>query len=414
MRRMVSRTPSGLAVEARAFELPGRLLVIGVGKASVAMTAAAIDILGPAITEGIVVVPHGYPSAGLGDRRFSVLHSGHPVPDEHGVRAADAVAAAAAGLGEQDRCLFLISGGASALLPCPVPPLGLDDLVETTSLLLKSGASIQELNTVRKHLGRISGGRLAQSCSGGIITLAVSDVVGDELSVVGSGPTVPDPSTFLEARQVLQRRGLTDRVPAAVNALVEAGVDGRIPETPKSLPPRHAAFIVASSALAVGAAAAEARSCGYPPVVLTTALAGEAREAGRSLASAGVQSRRSGRPAPPPVCLIAAGETTVTVRGNGVGGRNQEIALSAALSLRGEPGILLASFATDGKEGNSEAAGAFASSSTIEAGSRAGMDAEDCLARNDSSAFLAAAGELIVTGPTGTNVNDLTLILVDR
>jgi glycerate 2-kinase len=212
---------------------------------------------------------------------------------------------------------------------------------------------------------------------------------------------------------VLARYRLGDRVPWAVQALIEAGEAGRAPETPKNLPPRHAAFIVASSRLAVSAASAEAAACGYPPVVLTTELTGEAREAGRLMAVAGVQSRRTGRPASPPACLISAGETTVTVRGPGIGGRNQEIALSAALVLRGEPGILLTSFATDGKEGNSEAAGACASEETIPAGSRAGLDAESCLLGNDSHAFLQAAGELIVTGPTGANVNDLTFVLVD-
>lgn len=414
VKRALVRSPSGFAVEGRTFDLPGRLAVISVGKASVAMTAAAVQVLGPAITEGLVVVPHGYPESGRADPRFSVLHSGHPVPDPHGLQAADAVAEMVGGLGTRDRCLFMVSGGASALLPCPVAPLGLEDLVQATSLLLKSGASIQELNTVRRHLGRISGGRLAQSCAGTIVTLAVSDVVGDDLSVVGSGPTVADPSTWLQAREVLERYRLGRRVSRAVRELIEAGAAGRVPETPKRLPPRHAAFIVASSRLAVSAASAEAGACGYAPMVLTTELTGEAREAGRSLAAAGLQSRRIGRPASPPACLLAAGETTVTVHGSGIGGRNQEIALSAALVLRGETGILLTSFATDGKEGNSDAAGACASGETIEAGSRAGLDAEDCLRRNDSHAFLEAAGELIATGPTGTNVNDVTFVLVDR
>jgi len=385
-----------------------------VGKASVAMTRAALDVLGPAITESLVVVPHGYPAEGLERPGLRVLHAGHPVPDGSGIRAAEAVAEAAWSLREHDRCLFLLSGGASALLPSPAAPLSLQDLVQTTRLLLASGASIQELNTVRKHLGRISGGRLAEGCAGAIVTLALSDVVGDDLSVIGSGPAVADDSTFAKAHEVLRHYALMDRVPAAVSTRIREGETGGIPETPKRLPPRHAAFIVASSSVAVEAAAREARLCGYPPVVITSALTGEARAAGRSLAQAGLEARRSGSPAVPPVCLIAAGETTVTIRGDGTGGRNQEIALSAALALRGEPGILLCSFATDGKEGNSDAAGACASGSTLEAGRRAGLDAEDCLSRNDSHAFLQAAGELIVTGPTGTNVNDLTLVLVDR
>jgi len=413
VRRVLSAAPGGFEVNGRRFLVRGRLVLVAVGKASLAMSRAAVEILGPALASGLVVIPHGYPADGLQGTGLRVLHTGHPVPDLAGVRAAEAVASAAAGLQEPDCLLFLVSGGASALLPSPAPPLTLEDLVQTTRLLLASGASIQELNTVRKHLGRIGGGQLAQSCAGSVVTLAISDVVGDDLSVIGSGPTVSDPSTFGQAQEILERRGLSARVPAAAASRIRDGAAGRVPETPKGLPGRHAAFIVSSSSFAVAAAEREARLRGYPPVVLTTALTGEAREAGRSLALEGLAVRRAGRPVAPPACLIAAGETTVTVTGSGTGGRNQEIALAAARELENEPGILLCSFATDGKEGNSDAAGACASGQTVEAGRRAGLDPEECLARNDSNAFLRAAGELIVTGPTGTNVNDLTLVLVD-
>ena len=413
VRGVLSAAPGGFEVNGQRFPVRGRLVLVAVGKASLSMSRAAVEILGPTLASGLVVAPHGYPAGGMGDSRLRVLLSGHPLPDEAGVRAADAVAAEVARLEAPDCCLFLVSGGASALLPSPAPPLTLEDLVQTTRLLLASGASIQELNTVRKHLGRISGGQLAQTCAGTVVTLAISDVVGDDLSVIGSGPTVSDPSTFGQAQEILERREIARHVPAAALARIREGAAGRVPETPKSLPERHAAFIVSSSALATAAAEQEARLCGYPPVVLTTALTGEAREAGRSLALAGLEARRTCRPAAPPVCLIAAGETTVTVRGSGTGGRNQEIALAAARALEGEPGILLCSFATDGKEGNSDAAGACATGQTVEAGRRAGLDPRDCLERNDSHAFLEAAGELIVTGPTGTNVNDLTLVLVD-
>jgi glycerate-2-kinase len=413
MKRALVRTPGGFTLEGREFSVRGRLAVVAVGKASAAMAVAASDILGPLVTEGCVIIPHGY-STGHLPPVMQVFSSGHPVPDEKGLAAAHHAAVLAAGLGEKDTCLFLVSGGSSSLLPDPLPGVSLQDLVETTTLLLKCGAGIRELNAVRKHLSAIAGGRLAASCDGAVVTCAVSDVVGDDISVVGSGPTVPDPSTFSDALAVLARYELIGRVPGSVRAALEHGRAGLIDETPKALPDRHAAFVIASSAQAVDAASVQARKSGFAPFVLTTTMSGEARDAGRLLASAALEARRFGRPAPAPACIIAAGETTVTVRGPGTGGRNQEIALAAALLLRDERGILLTSFATDGKEGNSDAAGAYASAATIAAGERAGLDAGSCLARNDANAFLAAAGDLIVTGPTGTNVNDISFVLVEK
>jgi glycerate-2-kinase len=414
VKRVLERTARGFTVQGHELVTEGRLVVIAVGKASLAMAAAALDVLGPVVSEGLVVLPHGYPHDALRGSGIRILQAGHPVPDEQGQEAARQVAAIVEGMNERDVCLFLISGGSSSLLPDPLPGVSLQDLVETTSLLLKCGAEIRELNAVRKHLSGIAGGRLAGACRGTVVTLAISDVVGDDLSVVGSGPTVPDQSTFSDALGVLARYDLSARVSAVIRKALEKGKAGLIEETPKSLPNRHSAVIVASSALAVDAAAAEARACGFAPLVLTSAMTGEAREAGTFMAAAALESRHHGRPVPTPACILAAGETTVTVRGGGTGGRNQEIALAAALRLRNEPGILLTSFATDGKEGNSEAAGAYASNATAAAGERAGFDARSCLARNDSHAFLAAAGELIVTGPTGTNVNDISFALIEK
>jgi glycerate-2-kinase len=415
VRGALVRTSRGFAVRGNEFVTQGRLAVIAVGKASLAMTGAALDVLGPGgVSEGLVVIPHGYSADALRGSGMRILHAGHPVPDDQGQEAARQAEALVEGLGNPDLCLFLISGGSSSLLPDPMPDVSLQDLVDTTTLLLRCGAEIQELNIVRKHLSGFAGGRLALTCRGTMVTLAISDVVGDDLSVVGSGPTVPDPSTFSDALGVLARCDLSTRVPVSVRTALEKGQAGLIEETPKALPHRHAAVIVASSALAVEAAAAEARACGFSALVLTSSMTGEAREAGRLLASVARESRRFGRPVPAPACIIAAGETTVSVRGDGTGGRNQEIALAAALQLRNEPGILLTSFATDGKEGNSEAAGAYASGATVAEGERAGLDARSCLARNDAHAFLAAAGELIVTGPTGTNVNDISFALIEK
>jgi glycerate-2-kinase len=414
VKRALVRTPGGFAAAGREFSVDGRLVVIAVGKASLAMSAAAAEVFGPLVSGGCIVAPHGYSSDSRRISAMRIVHAGHPVPDERGQEAAHQVRAITAGLGAKDTCLFMVSGGSSSLLPDPVPGVSLGDLIETTSLLLKSGADIRELNVVRKHLSNISGGRLAGVCKGTMVTLAVSDVVGDDLSVVGSGPTVADPSTFSDALAVLIRHDLAARVPSGVIAALERGRAGLVEESIKSLPARHSAFIVVSSALAVDAAAAQARLCGFAPLVLTSTMTGEARVAGRHLASVALESGRSGRPVPAPACIIAAGETTVTVRGDGTGGRNQEIALAAALELRGEQGILLTSFATDGREGNTDAAGAYASGDTAASGERAGMDAHACLERNDAHAFLGAAGELIVTGLTGTNVNDISFALIDR
>ena len=407
-------TATGFAACGREYPLARPLLLLSVGKASRAMAGAALDALGGRVAQAIVVAPHGYPGGAESRKEMTVLEAGHPLPDEQGLSAARLIAARTAALQDGELCLLLLSGGGSSLLALPHPPLSLADKIETTSLLLRCGADIQEINTVRKHLSAIKGGRLAAGCAGTIVTLAISDVVGDALSFIASGPTVADPTTFADALGVLARYGLTSSVPAAVRHHLERGLAGAVEETPKTLPERFCSAVIASSRASVDAAAAEARLHGYAPRVLTTTLRGEAREAGRMMAEEALKVRNRGLPLPAPACLLAAGETTVTVAGTGKGGRNQEIALSAALALSGEPGILLASFATDGKEGNTEAAGGFASGETAQAGTRAGLDPRACLAANDSYRFLEAAGDLIVTGPTGTNVNDVTCVLVQE
>jgi glycerate 2-kinase len=413
----VRHGPGGGTLVARGFARPfgGRLVVAAVGKAAPAMTAGALEALASLagrVGPGIVVLPRGHSCrlgpAGAG---FEIHRSSHPEPDGSGVEAARRLVSVVEAMREDDLLLFLLSGGGSSLLPLPAPPVSLADKAAVTSLLLASGADITEINTVRKHLSAVKGGRLAERCRGSIETLAISDVVGDRLASIASGPTVPDPTTFADALSVLDRYRLRDRVPPAVRAMLEDGAAGRIPETPKTLPDRHRAGVVASNPIAVDAAAGEARRLGFVPRVLTTSLIGEAREAGARIAAAAREARGS-RPENPPACLIWGGETTVTIRGSGTGGRNQEIALAAALDLAGLDGVLVASFATDGKEGNTDAAGAFASGGTLAAGERAGLDARAALAANDSHAFLEAAGELIVTGPTGTNVNDISLALI--
>lgn len=408
----------GGTIVCRGTERPfgGRLIVAAVGKAAPAMTAGALEALAPLtgrIGPGIVVMPHGYPCRlGPVGAGFEIHESGHPVPDAAGVEAARRLAAAFAEMRDDDLALVLLSGGGSSLLPLPAPPVSLADKAAVTSLLLASGADITEINTVRKHLSAIKGGRLAERCRGSIETLAVSDVVGDPLAFIASGPTVPDPTTFADALAVLDHYRLLDRVPPTVRARLEDGAAGKLPETPKALPDRHRAGVIASNALAVEAAAAEARRLGFAPRVLTTSLTGEARDAGARIAGAARKELDRRGNGGPPACLLWGGETTVTIRGAGHGGRNQEIALAAALDLAGLDGVLVASFATDGKEGNTDAAGAFASGRTIAAGERTGRDARAALEANDSHSFLSAAGELIVIGPTGTNVNDVSVALI--
>jgi glycerate 2-kinase len=414
--RALAADAGGFTAAGTRFETRGRLLLAAVGKAAAAMTRGALSVLGGRIDGGIVVLPHGYP-ADLGGEgaaaRIEVTASGHPVPDRAGLDAARRVLALVESMGEHDTLLVLLSGGGSSLLPLPAPTISLDDKMRTTRLLLECGADIREINTVRKHLSAIKGGRLAAHARGTIATLAVSDVVGDSLECIASGPTVPDSTSWADARGVLARRGLLGAVPPAVLRLVEEGVAGMVPDTPTSIPGRHAAAVIASNGRALDAAAAEAAARGFAPVVLTRALTGEAREAGRAVAAAARAIKDGKGTAAPPACLLAGGETTVTVRGSGKGGRNQELALAAAVEIQGLPGLLVASFATDGKEGNTDAAGAFASGRTVRDGRAAGLDPSACLAANDSHRFLAAAGDLIVTGPTGTNVNDITLALVE-
>ena len=377
------------------------------------MARAAEQILGPALSEALAVdTSEHIPLA-----RTRRLLAGHPVPDEAGRRAADEVEALARGLGADDLLLLLLSGGASALLPAPAEGLTLDDKARTTSALLRAGASIGELNAVRKHLSRLKGGGLARAAAPArIACLALSDVVGDDPSTIASGPVVPDPTTYDTALDVLDRKGVREMVPAAVRRHLEAGARGERPETPKPGDPlfRRVGFdVVGSNRLSVAAAADEARRQGLRPLVLTTRLEGEAREVAKALLAILRECVEAGRPAAPPVCLLAGGETTVTVTGPGRGGRNQELVVAAAEPLAAFPvPAVVASLATDGIDGSSDAAGGVADERTLARAQALGLAPPSIfLAENDSRSFLGPLGDLIVTGPTGTNVMDLTALL---
>jgi glycerate 2-kinase len=400
------------ALERHASRLVGRsahrLHVFGCGKASGAMAAALEQALGDRIAEdGLVVVKDGYT---VRTERIELREAGHPVPDARGQAAAEAIVERARGAGAEDLVLFLVSGGGSALTPAPTPPITLAEKQETTRLLLGAGATINELNAVRKHLSRFKGGQFARAAAPAtVVSLILSDVIGDPLDVIASGPTAPDPSTFADALTVLERRGVAERLPRAVRTRLDAGALGEIAETPKpgdTVFERVRNVVIGNNALVVDAAAAEARRLGYRAEVLTRALQGEARDVARELVA-------RARTLPPRTCLIAGGETTVTVRGRGRGGRCQEFALAAALELTPDDRLVVLAAGTDGTDGPTEAAGALVDATTIARGETAGRAGRAALADNDAYTFLAGAGDLVVTGPTNTNLLDVYLCLRD-
>jgi len=390
-----------------------RIFVVGAGKASAAMAQAAEQALGRRITGGWINTKdgHGAPLA-----RITVHEASHPVPDARGVEGARRIAEIAAQAGEGDLLLCLISGGGSALLPLPMPPVTLEDKQETTRLLLACGATIHEINAVRKHLSAIKGGRLARlAWPAHVLSLLLSDVIGDPLDVIASGPTAPDTSTFASAWAVVEKYGLAGKIPAAARELLQQGLAGKVEETPKPDDPcfrRVTNRIVGSNRLAVDAAVRKARELGYRPLVLSTTIEGETRDIAAMHAAIAREIVAAGRPARPPVCVISGGETTVTLRGGGLGGRNQEFALAAAIALEGVPGVLVFSAGTDGTDGPTPAAGAMADGATVSRAAALGLDARRMLAANDSYHFFEPLGDLVVTGPTGTNVMDVRLMLV--
>ena len=400
-----------------------RLLVTGMGKATARMALGLEAILGDRIHGGLVSVKAGHVER-LG--KIEVVEAGHPVPNASSVRAAERLLALSSGLGERTLVVTLISGGGSALLCAPArdregaPLLTLAEKQEVTRALLACGATIQEMNCVRKHLSRIKGGRLARAYQPATsLNLILSDVVGDDLDVIASGPTVPDRTTFRDALAVLGRYGVAGRIPAAALRALEAGAAGAHEETPKPGDPAFARVknvLVGTNAQALVAAEARARTLGYQTMVLTSRLTGEAKEAALVLLGISEDMAVSGFPLRPPACLIAGGETTVTVRGGGKGGRNQELALAflAAQERRSpvpRPVVLLAA-STDGNDGPTDAAGAFASPEIAARARALGLDPAAALAENDSYRFHERAGSLLRTGPTNTNVSDVAVLLV--
>ncbi len=390
--------------------------LVSAGKAAASMTGAAVSLLGGRLERGVLVTKYDHLAGHSLPPAIEVFEAGHPVPDDAGRAAVAGVERLLAWCREGDVVLALLSGGASALLADPAEPISLSELQATTGLLLRSGASIVELNAVRKHLSRLKGGQLARlAAPATVVSLILSDVVGDPLDVIASGPTAPDPTTFADAWSVVERRGLAQDLPAPVRQRLRGGADGRLPETPKPGDPlfrRVHNVLVGSNRLAALAAVGEARALGYTTLLLSTFVEGEAREVARVAAALGRGVLAHGDPVPPPACLVFGGETTVTVRGSGRGGRNQELALAAALALEGLEGVSVMALATDGSDGPTDSSGAMVDGATAGAIRAAGLDPAAALAENDAYPALEAAGAQLRTGPTGTNVNDLTVVLV--
>lgn len=402
-----------LLVDGQSWKLPrrGRLLVLGAGKGVAPMGAAVEELLGDRIDTGMLVVKYGH---GLPLQQIAQVEAAHPVPDAAGAAATRALLELAAGAAADDLVLCLLTGGASALTPAPVSGVTLEDMQQVTELLLRSGATIAELNAVRKHLSRFSGGQLARTAApAGVVSVIVSDVVGDALDVIASGPTAPDVSTFADCMDILARYGLGSAMPPAVLRHLRQGQLHQEAETPK---PGDALFrhvqntLVATNRQALDAAAEQARSHGFRPVILTDRMVGEAREQAALLVTQARQMAAELAADAQPVCLLAGGETTVTLRGRGRGGRNQEMALAASLALQDCPHICALFAGTDGTDGPTDAAGGCAWAGNL---AIAGLEqARRALEENDSYAILHHCGALLRTGPTRTNVMDLAILLV--
>jgi len=391
----------------------GRVLVVGAGKASGAMAAAVEEAWGDRITDGVVAVKDGYT---VPTRHVRLLEAGHPVPDERGAAAARQIHALAQSAAADDVVLVLVSGGGSALTPAPVPPITLGDKQAMTRLLLAVGATINQLNAIRKHCSLLKGGQLARAAAPARVeALLLSDVVGDPLDVIASGPTTPDVSTFVEALDILDRFALRERAPQSIVQRLEQGVRGQLPETPKPGDPLFARVrntVIGNNALVVEAAATRARELGFTPHVLTRSLEGEAREVARQFVQMARAIRAGRGPVTPPACVIGGGETTVTVKGRGKGGRCQEFALAAALDMEGLRDVVMLAAGTDGTDGPTEAAGAMVDGESVARARARGADPAASLAENDSHDLLVGIGDLVTTGPTNTNLLDLYLALV--
>jgi hydroxypyruvate reductase len=391
-----------------------QIFLVGAGKASNSMAQAVEEIFGDRITAGVITTKYGHQ---LPLQKTEIIEAGHPLPDRKGYEGAKKIQRLLKESGPDDLVIFLLSGGGSALLPYPADRIDLKEKQEVTQLLLDCGADIREINTIRKHISRIKGGWLAKwAYPSTVVGLILSDVVGDQLDVIGSGPTVPDPSTFEQAWEILRKYDLLSEMAPSIRKYLQLGKQGKVEETPK---PQDVTFervyntLIGSNILALQAAAKEAASLGFNTLILSSSIEGETREAARFHTAVAKEVMSSGNPIPRPACILSGGETTVTIRGKGLGGRNQEFVLASALEISGTGKIVLLSGGTDGTDGPTDATGAIADDTTVQRGKSSGMDPKAFLDNNNAYPFFEKLGDLLVTGPTYTNVMDVRVILVD-
>jgi hydroxypyruvate reductase/glycerate 2-kinase len=390
----------------------------GFGKAACAMASAVESAFIDEVIEGIVITKYGHfarQGSFAKHGHVKIVEAGHPIPDENGLRATEEIIRLLTDADEKTLVVCLISGGASALLVSPYEGITLADKQKITELLLKSGADIDELNTVRKHISRVKGGRLAEiAWPARIVSLILSDVIGDRIDVIASGPTAPDKTTSNDAIRVLEKYGLMEKTPESVLQVLRKGSEGLIPETPKegnTIFEKVENIIIGSNEIALAAARKRAEEIGLRAEILSAGLTGEARDTGRWLARRAKDAKAEcSRDS---ICLISGGETTVTVTGNGKGGRNMEVALTFAMEIDGIEGITFLSAGTDGTDGPTDAAGAIVDGYTIRKAKAAGLDPDEFLNNNDSYSFFKKIGELCVTGPTGTNVMDIQVVMIE-
>lgn len=402
--RFISVEESSLCIAGKPTEVKGKIVVLGIGKAAVPMTKQVADILGQRLHSGMVVTKHKKNAL---IPRVEIIEGGHPIPDEHSLAAGKKVEDLVSPLGPDDLLICLISGGGSALMTSPVEGVSLEDLQSLTSLLLDCGARIDEINILRRQLDRLKGGGLAQMASPSpVVSLILSDVVGNPLEAIASGPTSPDPTTAAEALAVLKKYNLSKRSPGKILEVLRS--KSKVEQSSSLLPVQN--VIVGSNLTAAQAALRQAEEEGFNPYLLRTDLQGEARDVARDLSIQLRWAWKMGDPVTRPACIVCGGEATVTVYGDGRGGRNTELALAAVSELADFPGVMVVTLATDGEDGATDAAGAVVTGETLREGIEHGMNSTEFLNRNDSYTYFKTLDELLKPGPTGTNVNDLTFL----
>lgn len=415
MQEHIQLTGNILKIGKRIYDLDKfkHIYVIGFGKASGFMAVILEKLLNERIKAGIVNVRYG---CAMPCKIVRVNEAGHPIPDNAGIQGTHEIIHLLREMEENDLVFCLISGGGSALFELPCEGISVEELQITTEMLLKSGARIDEINAIRKHLSKVKGGHLVKLCKGKIVSLIVSDVVHDSLDTIASGPTSPDYSTFQDCEKIFRKYKLSQKVPASIKEHIQRGLDGKIQETPKITDiifTKVHNMIICNNRTALHASCKKAAKLGYHPSILSSYIQGEAQEVAKVFGAIAREIHASGNPVKRPACIIAGGETTVTVKGNGLGGRNQEFTLSAAMEINGLNNTVILSAGTDGIDGTTDAAGAIADGSTILRAKKKHMNPEAYLADNNSYSFFKILHDLITTGPTTTNVMDIMLLLIE-